>query len=472
VSLPRTLLDVDIESVSADGDGIARVGRRRYAVPFTIPGERVRIAVPEHRPDAPATLVAVLRGSPQRVTPRCPHFGVDAEPGVGPCGGCTWQHIAYPEQLRLKTALVDRLVREAVPQAPRASPMIPSTPMDDPWGYRHKVHFVFGHGADARAGAGAVMGHYVRGSRRVVPVRECPVHDPRGNALAFRFRDAFAGLAGRGRARPSPDTLRGLAIRVGARTPEIVATLVVTSDEDKQVRAATRRAIGAGDPPTAFHVNLHPRRDGLIFGRETRRIAGPARMRESAGGVTFLISPTAFFQTNIYAADILVRLVLADVPAGAGVLDLYAGAGLFALPLARAGHPVIAVEENRTAVGDGEASLRLNRIPPERCRFVGRPVETALGTLFPRGTRQRSAERPDVAVLDPPREGCAPSVLHELFGQVRPARAIYVSCNPDALARDLRTITAHGYSVRSLQPVDMFPHTAHVETVVVLDREK
>ena len=116
-----------------------------------------------------------------RVAPRCPHFGPPDH-----CGGCTWQHIAYPEQLRLKTALVDRLVRAAVSDAPPARATIPSTPVDNPWGYRHKVHFVFD-----RTQRGLVMGHYVRGTRRVIPVRECPVHDSRGNAIAFRFASTF-----------------------------------------------------------------------------------------------------------------------------------------------------------------------------------------------------------------------------------------------------------------------------------------
>lgn len=377
------------------------------------------------------------------VTPRCPHFG--------PCGGCTLQHIAYPEQLRLKTELVTRLVQAAVLDSPEARPMLPSTPLDNPWGYRHKVHFVFN-------GRGE-MGHYARGSRRVVPVRECPVHDPRGNDLAFRFRDALT---------ISP-TLQSLAIRAGANTPEIMATLVVTDDRDRKLRAATKRALDAGAAPTSLHLNVHPKRDALIFGPETRRLAGSERMREVVGGTSFLISPTAFFQTNVHAAEILVRLVLeaatgvgADLKVGPyrTVLDLYAGAGLFALPLARAGCTVTAIEENRQAVADGEASLRLNRIPADRCRFIARRVESY----------RLPATSYQLVVLDPPREGCAPSVLRDLFGRLRPPRAVYISCNPEALARDLKQIAGHDYRIVSIQPVDMFPHTAHIETVVVLTR--
>jgi 23S rRNA (uracil1939-C5)-methyltransferase len=219
-------------------------------------------------------------------------------------------------------------------------------------------------------------------------------------------------------------------------------------------------------------VNLHPRPDAYIFGRETRTIAGSARMREQVDDVSFLISPTAFFQTNVHAAEILVGLVRADVPAGTRVLDLYAGAGLFALPLARAGHRVTAVEENRAAVADGEASARLNRISSDQCRFVATQVEQFVSRAVKASAASNSnADNGyDVVVLDPPREGCTPPVLQQVFGRLRPARSIYISCNPEALARDLDMIVREGYAVRSLQPVDMFPHTAHVETVAVLDR--
>jgi 23S rRNA (uracil1939-C5)-methyltransferase len=205
---------------------------------------------------------------------------------------------------------------------------------------------------------------------------------------------------------------------------------------------------------------VHPRGDPFVFGPETRRITGTDRLREDVSGTAFLISPTAFFQTNVKAAEILVRLVLDAVPITATVLDLYAGSGLFALPLAHRGHQVVAVEANPAAVADGEASLRLNRIPDGRCRFIARPVDAVT----------RRSIGADAVVLDPPREGCEASVLDDVFGRIRPATAVYVSCHPETLARDLTRVVRHGYEVRSLQPVDMFPHTPHVETVVVIAR--
>ena len=303
------------------------------------------------------------------------------------------------------------------------------------------------------------MGHYVRGTRHVIPVISCPVHDERGNALAFRFRDAVA------QANLTADAaaVKGIAVRVGMATSELMATLVLTREADRRVRTATRRVI-EDSRPSSFHVNIHPRGDAYIFGRQTRRIFGSERLREQVGGASFLISPTAFFQTNVQAAAILVEEVRQAVSAPARVLDLYAGAGLFALPLARAGNDVLAIEESREAAADGETSRRLNGITEARCRFVARRVEDALPRLPPRAF--------DLVVLDPPRAGCTTPVVDDVFGRLSPPRAIYVSCNPEALAHDLRAIVRHRYDVESLQPVDMFPHTPHVETVAVLVRSR
>ena len=417
--------------------------------------------LPERR--RPAALVDIVRASPHRVTPRCRHFGIDAEPGLGPCGGCTWQHIAYPEQLRLKTALVDGLVRAVVPRAPAVRPTLAATPLDAPWGYRNKVHFVFGSGGTALA-----MGHYVRGSRRVIPIVECPVHDERGNAFAFTVRDTFqaaglqpAGNGGDSRRAQSRGTVRSLAIRVGCRTRELMAALIVSDDRDRRVKTATRRLLEQS-PPTSMHLNVHARDDAFIFGPSTRRLHGPARLREDVAGASFLVSPAAFFQTNVLAAELLVRLVLDAVQPPSRVLDLYAGSGLFAIPLAAAGNEVIAVEENRVAVADGEAALKLNPRAQGRCRFIARRVEAALSSM-------REA---DVVVIDPPRDGCSPQVLRDVFGRLAPPLAIYVSCNPEALAVDLSAACGVGYSIRLLQPVDMFPHTAHIETLVLLEKAK
>jgi 23S rRNA (uracil1939-C5)-methyltransferase len=198
-----------------------------------------------------------------------------------------------------------------------------------------------------------------------------------------------------------------------------------------------------------------------MVGDETMKIAGRSHVRQrDVGGVDFLVSPDAFFQTNVDAARTLVSLVCDAVPPDAHVLDLYCGSGLFALPLAQRGARVTAVEENRSAIADLQANVKLNRLPASRVRAIAGRVEETVARL--------SKELWDVVVLDPPRSGCAPAVLPAVCEQLTPELVVYVSCAPDVLARDLITLRQHGYRVEGIQPVDMFPHTDHIETVVTL----
>ncbi len=445
-------LTVDIEGIepSADGAGYAWADGRRLTVAGVAPGERVEV-----RPvaGAMAELIRVVRASPQRVAPRCRHFG--------PCGGCAWQHIAYVEQLRLKAEMLRGLLAGALgSRAPRVEPVLPATGDTGPWGFRAKAHFVFG---PSSRGSGLVMGHYRRASQTIVPVEECPVHATAGNEVAFAVRDALA--AGRiGGA--TPDLRQGIArhivVRAAAGTRERLATLVVTRN-DKALRPAVRAVLSGPAAPDGFHVNIHARPGPYLFGDCSIRVHGVDRVRERVHGVSFLVSPTAFFQTNVHAAEIMVRLVLEWTAGAVRVLDLYAGAGLFSLPLARRGAKVTAVEESPAAVEDGEASRRLNRIPDTACRFVRARVEDVAA-----GRPLLPGADPDVVILDPPRDGCPPRVLSWIARRLRPVRLVYVSCNPEALAQDLATLLDAGYSVTRVQPIDMFPHTSHLETVVVL----
>lgn len=390
--------------------------------------------------------------SSRRIKPRCRHHDE--------CGGCGWQHIPYDEQLRLKAETLRSLMRGALGvSCPPVQPVIPGAPT--PWGYRHKVHFVLGAGPRGR---GLVMGHYRKGSQDIIPVEECPVHAEAGNQLAFAIRDALRKADVEG---VSPDLNHGVArhlvIRVAGSAPERLATLVVTENA-RALRPAVRDILAGPLAPTGLHLNTHDRPSSLLFGPNTRRLAGAERVRENIAGLGYLVSPTAFFQTNPGAAEVMVRLVLEHTRDSDRVVDLYAGAGLFALALAKRGASVTAVEENPQAVADGEASRRLNRISEAACRFVRRRVEDVAAGA----SRRLVPASPDTVVLDPPRQACEPAVLDWIIRALRPAGIIYVSCNPETLARDLKTLVAGNYGISLIQPVDMFPHTPHIESVVVL----
>ena len=398
----------------------------------------------------------------------CPHFG--------DCGGCSLPGVAYGEQLARKQARLAALLGAAVP------PLVPS-PCETH--FRSKVGLVF---APAGRGRGLVMGHYARGSQRVVPIDECPVHAERGNRIAFALRDRLA-RAGVPAAGPSlAGVLRHLIIRTTRDEREAVAMLVVTRN-DKALRTPVKGLLASADRPDGFFLNIHDKPGPFMVGRETIKIAGKSHVRDGivigtgkgdtgrenvtdagtespepkARSLSFLVSPTAFFQTNVGAAEQLVRLVMDGVGAGAGrVLDLYCGSGLFSVPLAADGASVTAVEENRQATSDLQANLRLNKIDERRARVICGRAEDVL----PRVIRDPW----DAVVLDPPREGGAPAVLAAVFERMRPPRVVYVSCNPEALAGDLPGIRGAGYRLTRAQAVDMFPHTDHIETVAVFER--
>jgi 23S rRNA (uracil1939-C5)-methyltransferase len=370
---------------------------------------------------------------------QCRHFGI--------CGGCSLQHLSYEEQLASKEAAL----RNRLP-GPFASPLfVPFEETGDeaPWHFRQKVAFVFG--------PGLVMGHYERGSHRIVRVEECPVHSARGNRIAFALRDHLVN------ARIDSRLLRHLIIRTTEDDREAVAMLVVARN-DKSLRKPVRALIESDERPDGFFINIHDRPGPFMIGPETIHIHGPRHVRETVGGMSYLISPEAFFQTNVRAAAALQRRVIEGVRGAERVLDLYCGSGLFSLPIAAAGARVLGIDENRQAIRDAETNVRLNRIPEGRVRFTAARVEERSA---------RAIREPwDAVILDPPRQGCPKPILSAVFERISPSRAVYISCNPEMLAAELPVILNARYRIERIEAVDMFPHTDHIETVVRLIRQR
>ena len=377
----------------------------------------------------------------------CRHAGV--------CGGCSLLHLSYADQLSGKEASLRRLLGPFL--TPTRQPLfLPVDSQSDPQHFRHKVAFVFAPGPGGR---GLVMGHYQRGSRRVVAVEECPVHSERGNRIAFALRDHLqrAGISAAG---PALDgVVRHLIVRTTSDEREAVAMLVVTRN-DKRLRAPIRAFLESAERPDGFFINIHDEDSSYMVGDRTLKIAGAAHVREKVGDVSYLISPTAFFQTNVAAATVLQAYVVDAVAGARRILDLYCGSGLFSLPLAATGVRTLGVEENRQAIDDATLNAKLNRIPTSRARFITARVEDAV--------RSASREPWDAVILDPPRQGCSDEVLGAVFQDMAPPRVVYVSCNPESLAAELPGILQCGYVVEELRAVDMFPHTEHVEAVVRL----
>ncbi len=395
------------------GDALGRHEGKVIFVPYAIPGEEALVEIVEDKGSyARAQLVEILSPSPHRVDPPCPHFG------PGKCGGCQWQHIAYPAQLEFKAVVVgDQLARLGrLPEVP-VKPTIPSA---SPWHYRNHVQFTVND--DGRLGFVATDG------RRVEPIEVCYLLHP-------LLEELFAALD-----LELPELVR-LSLRAGVNTGD---QMIIFETQD--------------DEPPALESNLPVSCVLLLSDGTPVNLIGNNYITEVVAGRTFRISATSFFQVNTTAAEELVQVV-SEYLAPADdetLLDTYCGVGTFALSLAdQVGH-VIGIEEDAGAVADA----RLNATELTNVEFIEGSVETFLPQLD---------RRIDLAVLDPPRQGCKPEALAALI-ELAPRRIVYVSCDPATLARDARRLADGGYQLVEVQPVDMFPQTYHIESVALFGR--
>jgi 23S rRNA (uracil1939-C5)-methyltransferase len=446
-------VELSIQSMTLEGQSLARLDGYVVFVSGGIPGETVRAKiVTVGKKFSRARVIKVVKAAETRVSPKCRHFGR--------CGGCTWQHIDYGEQLHWKEELLRATLEHRLPGV--GLPIQPLIGVLEPWGTRNKIHYSvvdFGRGRTTNLH----LCHHKEHSTEVEQIHECPVHHPAGDEIA---RQAFEWLRKRNVPCTSENAsvpgLKSVLVRTAGNGEQSHIVLVVTADQIPELRGVEKAFLNI--PGVAgVHLNIQMDPGSTYIGRETRCLAGELRLVESVGGVEFHVSPDAFFQTSAYCASQLLKLVQKHVPDAkdSSILDLYSGVGLFSIPLAVAGHRVTAVEENPKAVADGMATLRENEIP--RCRFVQSRVQGFLKGV-PRSLKFQTV------ILDPPRDGCPDWVVKILARGLRPRRIINVSCNPQALASDLEVLTQSGYRIVEIQPVDMFPHTAHIETVTLLER--
>lgn len=392
--------EVVMEKLVYGGDGLARSDGRVVLAPFTLPGERVRVSLEREKSDmARGRLLAILEPSPVRIPPRCPHFTR--------CGGCHYQHAPYEYELAQKEAIL----RETLRRVGRLEPPDRIDVISGPeFGYRNRAQFHFDRG---RAGFMSAASH------ALCPVEACPVSSPRLNqALA-----ELGAMAGEGR---FPPFLRSIELFTNETEVQL------------QVRASDR---GVARP---------------FFDWCAERIPGATTgpLDYAAAGGQFRVSPRSFFQVNRFLVGRLVEIALQDA-GGDAALELYAGVGLFTLPLARRFARVDAVESGGGAARDlafnaARAGLSV--------QIHHADVEAYLG-----GTGQR----PEFVLADPPRAGLGRRVAGRLLA-LGPANLVIVSCDPATLARDLAPLVEGGYRLSRLTLVDLFPRTYHLETVAAL----
>ena len=438
-----------IDRMAYGGRGVGRVNGYVVFVADTAPGDRVRARLWRVRSAyAEADLVEVQTPSEARTAPPCPHFG--------PCGGCVWQHLAYGAQLAAK----ESIVRESLAHLGglRDLAVGPILPMADPWYYRNKMEFAF-HPT-------SMLGLHRRGEfDQVVPISACRLQSPTTNEILGIVRDwAIASGLSRYDARAHTGLLRQVVIREGKRTGEIMVGLITAAPEVPGTEILARRLITSipGIASVVHGVNPGPS-DGLPLAAVSL-LAGRPYITEGLAGFRFRIGLETFFQPNTVQAERLVELVDAAAP-GRGdevVFDLYCGGGTFSLPLARRARLVCGVEIVAPAIEAAGANAALNGVA--NVEFVAGDVRRRLPELV------RRVGAPQLVVLDPPRSGGGSRVMQKIVATGAP-RIVYISCNPTTLAPDLGELVHGGYAIRMVQPVDLFPHTYHVECVVLLERD-
>jgi 23S rRNA (uracil1939-C5)-methyltransferase len=413
-------LELTLDGIAQGGEAVGRWQERVVFAAGGIPGERVVVRLRERREAyARGDVVAVLLASPDRVEPRLP--GASHMP---------WQHISLAAQQRFRRQiLADQLAKFAgvAPELVEAT-----APASKPWEYRSsaRVHC-----------EGRRVGYYAADTRLITELDRDPLLHPTLNQALAALRDALAG-------EPDDDQPLDVTLRVSEAHGYCIAAM---RGRGERRRLAERwRSLC---PPLA----------GVVFTVPPPHTVPPVgvdTLVEEVDDLTFLLRPTTFFQVNVAAATTLLNLIRAGLgdEAGGRLLDLYCGAGTFTLPLARAAIQVVGVEEYPGAVADAERSAAVNHI--SNVRFVVGRAEAVLSSL--EGDF-------DAIVLDPPRRGCHPQVRQALLERA-PRRIVYVSCHPATLARDLHALISGGYAVERATPVDLFPQTPHVESVVVLAR--
>ena len=437
-----------IDRLAYGGRGVGRVDGFVVFVPEVAPGDRVRARPWRIKSGyAEADLAAVDVPSALRAVPPCPHFG--------PCGGCIWQHVAYEAQ----TAAKEDIVRDSLAHlgGVRDVEVRPIIAMADPWRYRNKMEFAFHPDGS--------LGLHRRGAfDRVVAIDSCLLQSDAANDILRLVRE-FADGAGLSRynARDHTGLLRQVVIREARATGEIMVGVVTTAREVPGLQGLAERLMRA--QPRIVGVlhglNAGPS-DGVPLAGLTV-LAGRGHLIEQLAGLRFRIGLETFFQTNTAQAERLAETVegFASLGGGETVYDLYCGVGTFALALARRAARVYGIEVAPSAVEAARENAVLNAIP--NVEFASGDVRTALPEL------RRRAAPPDLLVLDPPRSGAGGRVMRRI-AEARAPRVIYVSCNPTTLAPDLKDLVAGGYAIRTVQPLDLFPQTYHVECVVLAER--
>ena len=407
-------------------------------VPFVLPGERVDATVRDEKPGfARARLNRVLQPAPERVEPGCPHFGQ--------CGGCQYQHASYEQQLQIKAGIVrETLRRLAKLEFDNDIHVHPS----QPWNYRNRTRM------RVRTTPEFGIGYHRFASHALLPVRQCPISSPLiHRALAVTWNLGEAGKV--------PAGVTEIEFFANAEDAELLLEVRLAPQRSPDLRAV---ADFAGEfrqelPAVAGVVPFQPAANASVvrmdIPKDMATDFGSDFLVYRAGNGNYRVSAGSFFQTNRFLIDEMVALATAE-RSGGFALDLYAGVGLFSLPLSQNFRQVAAVESVPFSFHDLQANS------PSNVTGYRVDVQKFLAQVPPE-------TRFDYVIVDPPRGGLGEKVARAVAA-LQPSQLTYVSCDPATLARDLRVLTQAGYRMRHIHLLDLFPQTFHIETVVLLER--
>jgi len=466
------IVELTVTGLAFGGRGVARVDDFVVFVTGAVPGDVVRARVTKNKKRyAEARVEKLLTPSPDRCRARCSSFGR--------CGGCVWQNLDYGVQLEYKASQV----RESLEHLGGLSgfDLLPTLGMANPWRYRNRADFSVGMTSE-----GTVVGFRPPGRwDSVLPLSECHLLDStieqvRATVEGWLRDNKLPGWD----PRTQTGYARHLLVRSAQMGHEVVASLVTTPQELPDSAGLVERLRSAHPNVVGVVHAFNGGRADVSSGLDSRTLWGRPYLLEQVAGVTLKVSIDAFFQTNTLMAHVLYGLVAREAgvaacrgaqsgdehsPALPTIWDLYSGGGAIGLSLAHRAKAVLGIEAVPAAINDAEENARLNTIG--NAHFLAGDVANVLREVADGGCRlPEGLERPDVIIIDPPRAGLAKKAISRV-GEVGAPRIVYVSCNPATMGPNIAQFQDYGYRLLRVTPVDMFPHTPHVEAVGLLVRQ-
>ena len=441
-------IELRIDSLGSEGQGVGRYEGMAVFVPFALPNELVKVHIIKVAKNyAVGKLIKVIEPSKVRREPRCSSFTR--------CGGCNLMHMDYAAQLEYKRGLVENaFARIAKIEGVHVENTIG---MDEPYHYRNKAAFPF-----AMVDGRMCFGFFAPRSHRLIPIDGCFIEQE----PLYNVASAVHCWAEENDIQPYDEetgsgTIRHVVSRI--TTSGDIMAVIVTKGRPKKLNKLVDMLKERCEGIKSIILNRNDEDTNVIFGRSYETLWGEDSLTENLCGFEFSVSAASFLQVNPVQTECLYAQVKAFLPEKDGfeAIDVYCGTGTISMILSKRAKHVTGIENIKPAVED--AARNAERNGAGNADFICSDAAEALPELIEKGTR------PDVIVIDPPRKGCDKAVLNAITGSAV-QRVIYVSCDPATLARDVRILVDGGYSIQKVQPIDMFPQTAHVETVVLLSK--